>query len=309
VNTTEINAFWGRKTTVLPIRLGSIHLLSFSFESLVYTPHFSAVLTTPAIPDTQVEEVDLFYLPSLPSNKAPDVAQSKFLALRSQNFPRHMTSLSGTFDGYMAGFSSKSRGTLTRKVRKFEEAAGADYFSEWKGRASVRDFFAIAAPVSENTYQERLLNAGLPTNEEFIRQAEQLADEDRFRGYTLKFQGKPVAYLFSRIKDGIVFYDYLGHLPEYSNLSPGSVLQYLAFRNLFAEQRFTFFDFGKGEGQHKRQFGNVESECVDIYFFKPTLKARIYLALRSFTESLTKTGLSLLDATGMRTFVRRYLRS
>ena len=37
-------------------------------------------------------------------------------------------------------------------------------------------------------------------------------------------------------------------------MSPGTVLQYLALESIFDEKVNSYFDFGEGEGDHKKMF-------------------------------------------------------
>jgi CelD/BcsL family acetyltransferase involved in cellulose biosynthesis len=67
-----------------------------------------------------------------------------------------------------------------------------------------------------------------------------------------------------------LIYAHLGYDPEVADISPGSVLQYEAMRELMEEGRFRLFDFTEGEGQHKRLFSTGELECVDLLLLKRT---------------------------------------
>ena len=48
-------------------------------------------------------------------------------------------------------------------------------------------------------------------------------------------------------------------------------------RALFAD-RFAWFDFTEGEGQHKRQFATGGTACVDLLLLRPTLANRTIIA-------------------------------
>ena len=52
-----------------------------------------------------------------------------------------------------------------------------------------RNSFGLLAPFPKITYQEKLLDAGLPDSEEFLREMEQLARQGRVRGFILFHQG------------------------------------------------------------------------------------------------------------------------
>ena len=56
------------------------------------------------------------------------------------------------------------------------------------------EFFRYARTVSEITYQEKLLDAGLPDSEEFLGEMERLAQQGHVRGFILFLEDKPVSY-------------------------------------------------------------------------------------------------------------------
>jgi CelD/BcsL family acetyltransferase involved in cellulose biosynthesis len=75
-------------------------------------------------------------------------------------------------------------------------------------------------------------------------------------------------------------YDHVGHDPALNDLSPGTVLQAAAMRDLFGD-RFARFDFTEGAGQHKRLFSTGGVDCVDLLLLRPTLANRATLAALS----------------------------
>jgi CelD/BcsL family acetyltransferase involved in cellulose biosynthesis len=162
--------------------------------------------------------------------------------------------------------------------------------------------------VSKKTYQERLLNAGLPDTESFWGDAKVLASADRVRAYTLHLQGKAIAYLYSPATDGVLYYQFLGYDPSHAGLSPGTVLQYLAFERLFAEHRFALFDFESGEGQHKRQFATDSRLCADVYSFRFSPRALAYTGLHVALTTMTKGAIRMADRLGLREHSRRLTR-
>src|SRR5207302_1769781 len=83
---------------------------------------------------------------------------------------RHYLDLSGTFDAYLAKFSSKTRSTLKKKVRRFAERSGGTIdWREYRTAAEARQFHQLARVVAEKTYQEHLLDAALPADDAFVR--------------------------------------------------------------------------------------------------------------------------------------------
>lgn len=214
-----------------------------------------------------------------------------------------------SFDGYQKKFSSKTRSTIKRKVKKYAEHCGGSIV--WKMYATgdeMREFFRLARAVSSKTYQERLLDAGIPESEEFIVEAESLAAERRVRAFILFSGEQPVSYLYCPVHDGVVIYAYLGYDPDYMHLSVGTVLQWLAIEQLFDETGLKYFDFTEGQSDHKRLFATHERQCANIFLVKGTLRNILiiygHFAMSQFSEWLGAT----LDTLGVKAKVKRLLR-
>lgn len=232
-----------------------------------------------------------------------------FLKSPLQVYARHYIDMALGFDGYMAQFSSKTRATLKRKMRKLADADGGTLDIRSYHRPDQLDaFFAAALPLSEQTYQARLLDAGLPGHAAFRAETAALAEADTLRAWILFLQGKPVAYLYLPVVDNVLIYAYLGYDQAQAQLSPGTVLQMHALEELFAEARFRYFDFTEGDGAHKALFGTHEVRCATVFLLKPSLTNRALLAgHRAFNAAVEGTGI-WLDRIGAKARIRKLLR-
>jgi len=264
----------------------------------------------PLLPDTSG-----VMLRSLPVSTASvgirelELGGQRLLSYVLQCFPRYYIDMSQSFEDYKAKFSGKTRSTLGRKIRKFAELGGGQIRWERFTRADdLERFWQLARQVSIKTYQERLLDAGLPDDPAFFEQARRLADADNLRAFLLFDGERPVSYLFCPVREGIIEYAYLGYDPEYLRLSVGTVLQWLALESLFAEQRFHYFDFTEGESEHKRLFATGSVSCANIALLRPTLTNRLlahsHHRFGRFTEALG----GWLERHELKTRVKRWLR-
>lgn len=275
----------------------------FDLESLLG----EATPSLPSLPPT----ADGMMLRSLPEAQlGPVTAQAKGLLIYvRQRYPRYYASLSGTFDDYMSGFSAKSRSTLKRKLRKFEQLSGGRLdVRAYRTPEEMETFYTLARAVSQKTYQERLLGSGLPEGEGFRTSMRASAARDEARGYLLFLNGEPVSYLYTPIQKGCVIYAYLGYDPAIAVHSPGTVLQLEAMERLFAEQRHRFFDFTEGDGQHKRLFSTGCLECVDVLLLRPTVSNRVLIAThRNFHVGVEALG-TVAERYGVKTRLKKWLR-
>lgn len=218
--------------------------------------------------------------------------------------------LNQTFEDYQKKFSSKTRSTLNRKLKKYAEHCGGNIrWKTYKERPEIRDFFSLASAVSKLTYQEKLLDAGIPGSEEFMRQAESLAQDNKVRAYVLFHEDRPVAYLFCPVEDGVLIYAYLGYDPEYTKWSVGTVLQWLALEQLFSEGIFKAFDFTEGQSDHKRLFATHQKDCANVYFIKPSLINRLIVHGHHSMDYFSGWLGTKMQQWGIKSAVKRLLRT
>jgi CelD/BcsL family acetyltransferase involved in cellulose biosynthesis len=261
-------------TVALPFRVGARTVWRLR-RRLVRVPFSLEQAQRREVPRLPVldESADGYWILSLPAEELPALAAAhpRLRPFVRQRYRRCYASLEGTFEDYLSGFSSKSRSTLKRKVRKLAEASGGALdLGCYQTPEQVEEFYRYARAVSALTYQERLLNAGLPEGEPFLEEMRSFAARDAMRGWVLFLGGRPVSYLYAPADGAALVYLYLGYDPQFADLSPGTVLQYEAMRQLMGEGRFRLFDFTEGEGQHKRFFSTGDVECLDLLLLKPT---------------------------------------
>lgn len=253
-----------------------------------------------------------FYHPSARiAEDLPVVARDgRFIRYIPARFRRHYIDLGGSMDDYLATFSGKTRNTLRRKVRKFAELGGGTI--DWRTYAShdeMAEFYRLAREISAKTYQERLLDAGLPETEAFRADMMARAAEGLARGHLLFLEGKPVSYLYLPVEGDRLIYAYLGYDPEYAKLSPGTVLQWLVVEALYDEGRFRYFDFTEGQGAHKELFGTNSLYCGNVYFLKDNLANRLTVAAHRGLSRLSDGIVGLLDRMGLKQAIKKWLRA
>lgn len=262
-------------TVALPLRIGARTVWHFRRRLVRAGVSLEAGLSgaLPAMPGLGAGS-DGYLVTALPVARLGELraAHPNLRAFVRQHYPRSYASLGGSFDNYLAGFSAKSRSTLKRKLRKFADASGGALdMRSYSAPDEVDEFYRHARAVSASTYQERLLDAGLPAGEGALADMRDRARRGAMRGWILFLGSEPVSYLYAPAEGATLIYAYLGYDPAHAALSPGTVLQLEAMRELMEEGRFALFDFTEGDGQHKRQFGTGALDCVDLLLVRPTL--------------------------------------
>lgn len=224
-------------------------------------------------------------------------------------YRRYMTDMRMGAEEFLKGLSSKSRNTLKRKMRKFEDEFGSPIaFREYRHEEEVGEYFTTARQVSARTFQERLLDFGLPDTPSFVDQTIEEARRGDWRGYVLQARGQAIAYVHCPIVRNVALYAYVGFDPAYSQWSPGTILQWLLMERMFADERVHWFDFTEGEGPHKEFFSTHHWYCADVWMLAPTWRNRLVIGMHA---GLDRTGVltgRLLERVGLKQRLRRLLR-
>jgi CelD/BcsL family acetyltransferase involved in cellulose biosynthesis len=227
-----------------------------------------------------------------------------------QRYTRYYADLTGGFDAYLAGMSAGTRSGLKRKAKKLTAISGGTLdVRTYRTPDELAAFHPVARTVSARTYQESLLDAGLPDTSAFVQTMLAAAAADRVRAWLLFVNGRPAAYLYCPADGDTLRYEYLGHDPDFAHLSAGSVLQLEAMRTLLAEGRFARFDFTEGEGQHKRQFATGGVSCADLLLLRPTLANRAAIAALAGFDRAMATAKRTTKRFGAEAMVRKLRRT
>jgi Acetyltransferase (GNAT) domain len=306
---------WEETTYRLVYRLGEFTLFSRAFRALCLRNHFLTLSSEPEVPPPPLSRFDdgigMIVTRSHPvSEKLPKLRRiSRGFRYVPSQYSRHHAELRGTFESYLAKFSAKTRNTLRRKVKHLLAQGAGSGMRQFRKPEEMPEFHRLARMVSALTYQERLLDAGLPDDEEFLAELQGLAREDRVRGYLLFLKDDPIAYLYCPAEEGgVLLYSHLGFDPKHASFSPGTVLQYLAFETLFMQQAFHVFDFTEGEGAHKKLFATHAVQCADILYFPPGVASLLWVYLHMCLDATSALAGRALTALGIKSLVKRLLR-
>ncbi len=302
---------WQEKGVPLSFLLGELRLGAVHLRGLVFSHGLRPRdgLTVPDLPPS----VDVALIRSHPLSRPVPEYRGRPAAFRyiPERYNRCYVDLRQTLPDYLKKFSSKSRYTLLKKVRRFAALSGGkSEMREFSRPGEMTEFRAQARQISAKTYQERLLHAGIPDNPTFLAEICSLAERDAVRAYTLFLHDRPIAYMYcaAAMETDDLIYRFVGHDPEYSQVSPGVVLQYLALERLFVEQRFACLDFGEGTGMHKKFFSTGSEACANVYYFRDTARHRALVASHALLRQVSRTAAALFEAVGMKPGLKKILR-
>jgi CelD/BcsL family acetyltransferase involved in cellulose biosynthesis len=292
-------------------RLGDLHL--FEAKLPVRTPsNFFPELETAVNLDTLVPGPgETLLISSLPIKTPPPRLVSRHGVLRytPRIYHRYMADLTRSTDGIFEHMSSKSRYNIRRTVKKFGEAHGSPIdMREYRSPEQVSEYLENAWRVSTTTYQERLLDSGLPRDDGFVQRTRNFAERGHWRGYLLFAQEQAIAFVYCYMHEGIMRYAYIGFDPAHSKLSPGIVLQVLMLERMCAERCSPWLDYTQGNGLHKELFSTHDWLCADVWLMHPTLYNRGLLGVHTVIDQVGTSIGSLLNRWGIKSWVRRRMR-
>jgi CelD/BcsL family acetyltransferase involved in cellulose biosynthesis len=220
----------------------------------------------------------------------------------------YFVDIQGDFEQYLARFSAKRRHNLKRSVRWFVEQSGGRPMTVAQEPQEMEEFQRRAVEISRQTYQERLLGAGLPAGDDFLKGMKETAHRGMARGYLLWCEGKPVAFAWCTGKGSRLNYGVIGYLPDYARMSPGTALLYLILEDLFRKKEFSQFDFGVGEAWYKESFATSSEEYVDAMLFRPLWRNEALVRLHAMVEAGNTLAGALLERLGWKKAVKRWMR-
>lgn len=256
---------------------------------------------------------------SLPISQSPAglIKTAHSLVYVTQTYRRCFVDLKLGVDRYTSHFSSKTRATIRRKIRKYTDACGGKLpWQEYRTSSELEAFYPLARTISEHTYQEALLHSGLPSSEEFRSRMLQDAAHGNARAYLLfDNEGRGLAYLYCPVNNGIVSYQYLGYVAGHplNELSPGTILLWLALQRLQEEERYAWFDFTEGSDEkstgQKSRFATADICCADFWVFQRTLRNVWLFGAHALVDRVSTSVGSALDRLGVKRAVKRWIRN
>jgi hypothetical protein len=221
---------------------------------------------------------------------------------------RAILRFNGSFDDYLAKFGAKHRNTIRRKIRKLRESSlGEMRLVRYETVDQVKEFLDLAVAVSRKTYQWRLHQRGLSATDKLRRRFEFAAAHGWMRCYLLYCGDSPRAFLTGYQHEGTFLLDEIGHDPELSQYSPGTVLQYLVVEDLFAHNRPVIWDL-QAYGRYKETLSTESYLEGKLLLFKPTFYSRLVISGDRFCRFSSRIASRLLDRWNLKSKVRNAIR-
>lgn len=207
--------------------------------------------------------------------------------------------LPDSFDAYVASRSKKTR----KMIRSHRRRVARDF----EGRVSVRrytrpeeldELVAQIAPVAERTYQHAL-GAAFEDTPKFRAQTTLAMERGWFRAWVLSIDGRPCAFRWGEAYGGRFRSVRPGYDPAYRQYGVGTWILLHVIEDLCQDPDVQVFDFGLGDSEAKRRFGDRSWVEGDAIVYAPTLRSASINVIRSAllrTSGATRAAASRVHA-------------
>jgi CelD/BcsL family acetyltransferase involved in cellulose biosynthesis len=201
-----------------------------------------------------------------------------------------------SFDEYVRSRSKKTRENLrVYRNRLFRDHGDDIAVRVFRTPAEADVLFRDVDAVAARTYQRSLGVAFADTEEQ--RALTKLGlERGWFRVYMLYVRGEPIAFWPGSAYNGTFFVGTPGYDPAFGEYSIGTYLLMRVVEDLCSDEEIEALDFGFGEAEYKRRFGNESWEEADLVLYAPTAKA--------IRINLTRTAVSAGVRLAKRTLAR-----
>ena len=303
----------GRPAGMVVARLESVQLASKIGYKTVYRPRVRALrvaydgmlgeasgdlaphVVSELMAALRRREADIVLLPNLRTDGPLFAAVTKqpALLLRQHIFDRKVhrrLRLPDSFDAFLGSLSRRTREGIRRNERRLLRTIG-DQMSlrALEGPESIEAFFAAARPVAEATYQGSL-GVGVQGDELELALTRLAGERGWFRARVLYLGERPIAFWHGYAYRGVFQTHVPGYLPSYRELNVGTYVLLRLVEELCADPSVDVLDFGFGDAEYKRRFGNEAWEEADVAIFAPSFKGVRVNAVRTAIVAANRVG-------------------
>lgn len=231
-------------------------------------------------------EADLLHLPHLRvGSRLYEVARTRPSWLcrshATDEKPHWRLHLAGSHDEFVSSLSARTREGVRRAARRLEREYGSELeVAVFDDRASLERLLADVEEVAAKTYQ-RGLGKGLGAGDLQRSVTETWIDRGWFRAWVLYLRGRPVAFWHGlayrdTFRTGIAGYD-----PALAKLNVGTYLLMRTIADLCADPAIRIVDYGYGDAEYKRRFGDESWVEDDVVVYAGRLRPVFVNLLRS----------------------------
>jgi hypothetical protein len=216
-------------------------------------------------------EADVVYLPNFRSDsRLATVVRTRPSFLSRQHVSEeklHWRVPIPSMDAFLSTQSGHARKRLRYYARRIErELADGMEMEVFRNAADIDAFFDRVGQVAAKTYQHAL---GVAVRDDDVHRSVTRLSMERgwFRAYVLSLGGQPVAFWYGSAYRGVFTTATTGYDPAYTSLNVGTYVLMKLVEDLCDEPEIELLDFGFGDADYKRRFGQESWTEGDLYIF------------------------------------------
>jgi len=204
---------------------------------------------------------------------------------------------------YWQQFSAKTRNTFRRKKRQLDHDVQVVRDVE-----DVEDFLCHAAEVSAQSWQAKRIGVRVRNSNQELHLYRTLARLGALRCYLLHSEGKPIAFLIGTQWKKRFVLEETGYDTSYAKQSPGNVLMLCMLEDMLQQDTPQWLDFGFGDADYKRLFGNCSTENGSLLMVSRRLWPALATGVDHWCGTVKERTRACLDVSGMGKRLRRVYR-
>jgi CelD/BcsL family acetyltransferase involved in cellulose biosynthesis len=217
--------------------------------------------------------------------------------------------LPDTYDEFLATRSKSTRESIKRYGKKLEKTFGDGLsLKVLREPGDLERIIGDLDRVAAKTYQ-RGLGVAFTAGEEQRDRVRLGLERGWFRTWILYVEDEPVAFWPGFVYNRIFTIGIPGYDPDYAEHRVGIYVQMRLIGDLCSDPDVDAVDYGRGDAEYKRRFGNEHWEEEDVVVFARTLRGLRVNATRNTILAAASGARHLLTATGLADKVKKRWRS
>jgi CelD/BcsL family acetyltransferase involved in cellulose biosynthesis len=210
---------------------------------------------------------------------------------------------------FLKARSRNTRDNVKRYGRRLEKAHG-DVIAvrAYREPDELERAMAAMEEVAAKTYQ-RALDVGFRDESRERALLELAARKGFLRAWVLSIDEQPVAFWYGLAYGGTFYIGSPGYDPAFGDLRVGQYLQIRMMEDLCADPGVKRLDYGFGDAQYKRSFGDRTWTEADLLIFRPSFRALRANAVRTGVAGASRAANRALGGDRVAALRRRARRS
>jgi hypothetical protein len=290
--------------------LHGYRLAGGSFLSIEQSPDVLAKLLTDAMRHCTAVGADFLLIEDLDEQSplsqaiASGAADGYRLFAARDIQPRWRMKFPVKEEEYWNAFSGRTRRAFRARLKKI----GQSHLERVTEVDQIPSFLSAAHEISKQSWQSRQFGLRIRNDETEKKLLSVLAQHGLLRSYLWRIEGEVAAFAICSQHADYFRYEEIAYCAQFGSLSPGETLLQQIIVDLFQHRPPRYLDFGGGDAEYKRRFGNHESRSQTLWLVPPTWRAGSSLAWLNGCRGLRSAARNAVKACGLATRARQWIR-